>query len=231
MDSRLHIIREATRMFVEEGLKNVRMDDIARRLGISKRTIYELFANKEELINECADQYFIESENHFLQNVTDNENIIQQIIFILRQSGQFMDQNPSLIQSLQKFYPHIYRQTVIKHYEKGVEMMYTGMRKGIEQGLLLENFDVDLAVSIFTHQMYGLSGFLTEGKFSQYRRREVVNFIILFFFRGIATEKGREIIDRYMNDIELPGKFHSDRLQQTTDKSELNKQRQESETI
>ena len=65
MLSRDRIIAESTDLFVRYGVKSVRMDDIASRLGVSKRTIYELFGDRESLIQTCVEHFYDRQERRY----------------------------------------------------------------------------------------------------------------------------------------------------------------------
>ena len=74
------IVAESTNLFVRNGVKSVRMDDIASRLGVSKRTIYELFGDRESLIVECVRHFYASQDEKHDRRVASARNVIEEFI-------------------------------------------------------------------------------------------------------------------------------------------------------
>mgnify|MGYP003430236110 CR=1 FL=1 len=109
MLKREYIIERASEMFVANGIKSVRVDDIARDLGMSKRTLYEMFGDKEELLYLCM--------SHFLHKQRDEVNIITKdstatildaMLHGFLNMMQYTEVNHRIMNNLQRFYPKIF---------------------------------------------------------------------------------------------------------------------------
>ena len=108
MDQKERIIEQAMHMFVSQGIKSVRMDDIAQQLGVSKRTLYELFGDKEGLLYLAMDRYFEKKRIERAAVCAHARNVLEAMFMVL---GGVMD-NAEVIQrllnNLRKFYPAVH---------------------------------------------------------------------------------------------------------------------------
>ena len=99
---------------------------------------------------------------------------------------------------LMKYYPDIFRNVASTHYLEGLEKMRTKLMKGIEQGLILDTIDTNMAISVYAYSMSGLLHRRDSAHFSwplDVNFAEALHYIMVHFIRGIATEKGIRIID------------------------------------
>ncbi len=193
------IIEHTTQMFAREGVKAVRMDDIAAEMGISKRTIYEIFGDKETLITECFYHFHYKTKAENDELTRDAGNIIAEYIILLDVWDKHMDDKARIIDDMRKFYPHIYERFMREHAHLAAEEFRMKLQQGINQGYLIPTLDTDLTMTIFTHTMYG--AMKTQGLLlSNITQREVFKFFTTHFIRGIATQKGIELIDKKLNN-------------------------------
>ncbi len=196
---KLRIVEHTTRMFARDGVKAVRMDDIAAEMGISKRTIYEIFGDKDTLITECLDHFtdMVKKENEEIASKTDN--IIAEYLSMLEGLDRRMDATCKIMDDMRKFYPHIYEQYLRNHACEATNDIQRKLQQGIEQGYLIPSLDIKLALSVLGHSMYGAikTEQLAPSNVSQ---RDAFKFFITHFIRGISTQKGIELIDKKLNN-------------------------------
>ena len=83
MDQKERIIEQAMHMFVSQGIKSVRMDDIAQQLGVSKRTLYELFGDKEGLLYLAMDRYFEKKRIERAAVCAHARNVLEAMFMVL----------------------------------------------------------------------------------------------------------------------------------------------------
>ena len=197
---REHIIREATKLFIQYGLKAIRMDDIATQLGVSKRTIYEIFGDKETLIYECMEYYNDQLHAEKSRIINQASNIIEEFILLLQNWEEDADKNYNLILSLKKFYPNIYKKLSEGRSKEYLETLKTKMIKSVEEGYLLKSVNYDLAISVFTYSIYGIISNQKAILPNNVSEKEAFKYVVTYFFRGIATEKGRKLIDEYLEN-------------------------------
>ncbi len=199
MSQKERILREAADMFLEEGIKSVRMDDIAMRLGVSKRTLYEMFSDKSDLLEQSLGCYFERKRDEMEARTKDAANVFEEIFLIL-DAMKSDDRRGVLIGNLKKFYPEIHRRIEEEAHKFSDREFDRLLDRGIQQGLLLPDMNKELAMVTLTYTMTAL--------FDQKHRlrkhdgvslQMTFEYVIVNFFRGLATHKGIEIIDHIVD--------------------------------
>ena len=194
MSQKERIAQQAMEMFVSQGIKAVRMDDIAQQLGVSKRTLYELFGDKEGLLHLAMQCYFERHRQQWVEMTRDAKNVLEALFLVL---GHVMDESETtcrILENLRKFYPSVHRKLMQEGYRQNNSELRRMLEQGIADGLFLDDIDVELAIAVFYHTATAFTGrtdfLLPEG----IDRRSAFTQIVSTFFRGIATGRGGEII-------------------------------------
>jgi AcrR family transcriptional regulator len=189
------IIQAAAEMFLEEGIKSVRMDDIATRLGVSKRTLYEMFGDKRDLLEQSLGYYFGRKRSEMLDRTADATNVIEEIILMMGAMKRD-DRDELLATNLKKFYPEIFNHLREDMHRFSFEKFNGLLDRGMREQLFLPDMNKELALCTLTHTM--------EALFEKKRHFETAHnispqlafeYVLINFFRGLATHKGIEIID------------------------------------
>ena len=194
---RARIIKGASALFFKEGIKVVKMDDIARHLSMSKRTIYEQFSDKEQLLIECIK--FIYSEMHEIakQEIRKSSNNTLDVILILYYIHFEMIKraNKHFFIDLMK-YPNIIKQRELK--EKSNNRKFKAwIEQGISEGVFRADANFDIILFILKRD---LEIIVTSDEFKELSSDELGKNFILFYLRGIATVKGQEIIEKFIEE-------------------------------
>jgi AcrR family transcriptional regulator len=203
MDQKQRIIKEASAMFLEEGIKSVRMDDIAMRLGISKRTLYEMFSDKSDLLEQSLLSHFEQKRRKMMEQTKGATNVFEEI-FSLLGSMKKDDRDKVLVGNLKKFYPAIYHRIEEEGHHFSFGEFDRLLDRGIAQGLFLPDMNKELALMTLIYTMNALF----ERRYLEFRlprggreeprplsMRMAFEYVTVNFFRGLATQKGVEIID------------------------------------
>ncbi len=195
MSQKERILREAADMFLEEGVKSVRMDDIAMRLGVSKRTLYEMFSDKSDLLEQSLGCYFEQKRDEMEERTRGAANVFEEIFLIL-DAMKSDERRGVLMGNLKKFYPDICRRIEEEAHKFSDREFARLLDRGIEQGLLLPDLNKDLAMITLTYTMTALF----DRKHSSLRHDGVslqmtFEYVLVNFFRGLATHKGIEVLD------------------------------------
>lgn len=198
MNTKENAVREATTMFVRYGIKSVRMDDVAEKLGISKRTLYEIFGDKESLLTECVRFYMAEIERRKNEKLSQICNIIEEVFVMMDSWDTEAEMTYNLMASVRKFYPKIYACVAEEEAEKGYAELKTKLEKSIEDGFLLGSINYDLAISILSYSIYGIFSNRDLKLPSNVSEVEAFKYVVTYFLRGIATEKGIRMIDEFV---------------------------------
>lgn len=193
LETRIKILNDAGNLFIKHGFKHTTMDFIAHNLGISKRTIYENFKNKEELVREFLLKIILEHKNSLLHIVNNSENVIEALI----QFGQynrklFAEFNPSFFDELRRYHAQLFDSTVNDSKVKNQEVSYLILKKGVNEGTFIKEIDIDIA-NQFIHKI--MDHFFKMNKETEVPHTKVWHTIFFPYIKGICTSKGLAILN------------------------------------
>lgn len=200
MELKERIVEESSNLFFHKGIKSVTMSDIANHMGISKRTLYEIFSDKEELLDECLDRNLRDTDAEMEQLVSVSENVIDAMMRIYaKHLSDLHNINKSVVHDLKKYHPKLYKKIECKHWED-IDTFRPLFENGIRQGLMRNDIQYEILMWLLKAQFK----MLMEGDYvptDKYSMREFVQAIILNFVRGIATPEGNEKIEELIKNI------------------------------
>lgn len=189
------IIDKATEMFLSKGIKAVKMDDVANDLSISKRTLYEIFSNKEMLLLHCVQSMWEERREHFKRfeaegSHSEIEKILEFYRFQLRRSSMV---SLSFVKELKK-YPTVI-QWVEASNRKIREEAKVFFEKGIANGYFRKDVNYDL---IEEYSDIAIADATENGLMDKYGVQEVFKNITMLYVRGFCTLKGIEELEKLL---------------------------------
>ena len=195
MDNRNRIIEGAAELFRSYGIKTVTMDSLASHLGISKRTIYEVFSDKDELLKGVF-KLMAEKQKELVKKVLDDsDNAIVAIFTLLRISrDHFQNMSPAFQADMKRFHQLFSMNKNDKFempdYKNNQQLFERGIkeklfRKDINPDLVNRCFD-SLGRSIMNNDLY---------PFDQFSRHDVIGNVLINYLRGISTTQGQELIN------------------------------------
>ncbi len=197
MDVREKIIIEAAKLYFMHGVKKVKMDTIAGKLKISKRTIYENFRNKDILIRETIDLNQREQMKINTQILDNSENIIEAVLKLLKSGSEILSQiNPNYFADLRRLYPVIWKEKIQEGKAQTFNLIMSLLKKGKKQGVYKEDINEEIISLILIEQLFMISdpGIFPPAK---YKISEVYENIIISMTRGVATKHGIELLENY----------------------------------
>ena len=186
-------------MIIELGVKSLRVDDLAHDLAVSKRTLYEMFGDKEELLYHSV-KYLFQSEASDIQLKASTSQLgipaLFEIFDAMMARGAVRKR---IMENLAKFYPELYERIMTENRDYGLAVLREKLTRLVEDGLISEMVNIDLSITMFYYTSMGLMRrngrlVLPNGVTEQ----EAFRYTIINFFRGIATLKGVEQIDAYI---------------------------------
>ena len=145
MDENTAFLEKASQLFIENGAKSLTMDDIAKEFGMSKKTLYQKYANKEALLSDVL-HYKLEEVIEKLNELDAIvENAIERMFCRDQQIEKAMQTNKSLlIRQLLKYYPTIFNKHMMDFSERFTEVMVHNIKRGREQGYYRDDFDANI---------------------------------------------------------------------------------------
>ena len=198
MSVRERIIEESMAMFLKYGLKGVRMDDIATTLGVSKRTIYEIFGDKENLIETAIKDFYTKKHCKDMERTAGAENIIEKLLIGLSNAEESIQQSLPLMNDLKRFYPKIHLRIHEESYDKGMQGVREAISIGINQGLFLDNIGTEIPAALFVDLIQTVHHRIFSSVATAQQIAESMRYCLLLFVRGISTHKGIQQIDNYL---------------------------------
>ncbi len=198
METREKILQRASELFQMMGMKSLTMDYIAVDLGISKRTIYELFTDKDTLMLKAIEYQIMKSNKRLLELMKGTENVIEAIFVMIGQQHLQMSQsNPVVMEDLRRYSMRL-QSSYYANREKCREFSinYNLLERGIKEGIFREELKIDL-VDTFILEMIIMFHNSQALKMMNMTREEAIDNIFLPYFRGICTAKGVELIELY----------------------------------
>lgn len=198
MTQREKIVDHVSQMILSLGVKSVRMDDVANSLGMSKRTLYEMFADKEELLFESI-VYLMECRQQNLsEQMRGCDNMLEVLLYSVRiytSTAHIDDTAKRLTTNLRKFYPTVLERVQRVHTEKGLAGLQYALDRCLAEGYLDPNVDVELMAQLF----FSSTGiFMTDNNVvlpEGITRDEAFGAMVVNFLRGLSTVKGLQVID------------------------------------
>lgn len=197
MDVREKIIKEAAELFFVMGVKKVKMDDIAQKLKISKRTIYEHFKDKDSLIRETIQMNQSQQNSNNDKILRESENTIAAVLGLLRNGSEILAViNPDYFTDLQRLYPKIWKEHIEKSKVHSYNLILEFLKKGKKEGIYRKDINEKIISIILIEQLNMLSdqNIFPSGEFSIV---EVYENIIINMTRGAATSRGLELLEKY----------------------------------
>lgn len=188
------ILKTATELFYQNGVRHVKMDDIANALSISKRTVYEVFSNKAELLFAIVVEREEEEERHLSQFVSEHPDTIDVVIEFYRMNVKELEEiNPLFFEDVHK-YPGIKNYLKQKHEARSRHTI-DFIERAVDEGY----FRKDVNYEIFKRICEASSHFFMSAKlYKRYSMEELFRTLLMVLLRGICTEKGVKAIDAHL---------------------------------
>jgi AcrR family transcriptional regulator len=193
------ILKKANEMFLTFGFKSVTMDDIAAELAISKKTIYQHFANKNDLVEASSMSLFHKISDGIDVIRAEKHNPIEEF-FIIREymSKILKDESVAPLYQLQKFFPQIHKTLRTYQFKKMHESMLENLQRGLDGGLYREDLDFDFISRIY---FSGMTAIKDSDVFPDdaYTMSLLTKSFIEYHLRAIVTNKGLEILTKTLS--------------------------------
>ncbi len=193
------IIKESAIIFKRFGIKSVNMDDIASKLGMSKKTLYKYVTDKNDLVKRAM-QLQIDEECTILEEISaKNLNAIDESFEIMRMvMGMIKDLHPAVVFDIQKYHPELMRTMECKRSEVIATTLEQNMRKGVEEGLYRTDLIPEFITSLYVSAVEAIFHKLSFGN-SDLSFQELYLELFRYHTRGIASDKGIALLKEKIN--------------------------------
>lgn len=199
----LDILMRVKDLFLEFGLRSLSMDDISRKLVISKKTLYQYVSSKEDLVEKIFQLADYESDKFYNAPCAEGFNAIDVLLeasrFVSREMKRF---NPVITFDLMKYYPVIYN----NHLSKKRELIYTkivaNIHQGIAEDIYRDNLNAELIANIYVNNLVSMHQ-------AEFLVRNNITFAMVFevmfenHIRAIANRKGLDYFESKKDTLDF----------------------------
>lgn len=199
MEPKERILLKSHELFSRYGIRSVSMDDIAAQLGISKKTVYQYYADKDELVNAVFNGVMEENKQQCCMNKNQGENAIHEVFLSFDMVQEMLaNMNPSVLFDMQKYHPSAFKKFQDYRNNFLYQLIRDNIERGIKEGLYREDIDVDVLTRFRIHSI--MLAFDAEVFPANKTNLVYIELQLLeHFLYGLATTKGQKLIQKYKN--------------------------------
>ena len=196
-EAEIRIIESATELFFRYGIKSITMDDVAKHLAMSKKTLYHHFSDKHEMVLKCF-QHDLVNRECMLKSASDKAtDAVGELIFMMKQmEHMYSIINPNLFYDIQKSYPSVWKLFREFKEKKIMASVEANLHKGVEQGLYRKDMNIRVVARLRLEEVeMGLNPQLFPP--DKFNLAKVQMELFNHFMHGISTLKGHKLINKY----------------------------------
>lgn len=197
METKERILRKAHELFNRFGFRRVTMDEIALKSGMSKKTIYQSFVNKDELVDAVVEEHINKSVATCEQNCGKAENAVHEIFLNIDMIEDLMSEmNPIILEEMEKFFPVVF--TKFFHHKNNYifQKVQKNLKKGIEEGFFRHELNIDVITKFRIETMF-IPFNQDVFPYGKYNLAEVEIETLELYLYGISTIEGQKLIKKY----------------------------------
>lgn len=195
------IISGSLSVFMRYGIKSITMEDMARQLGMSKKTLYQFVSDKEDLIRQAIDLHCAQEDKAIKSICQKGLNAVDELLEISKWVINMLRHiNPSVAYDLERYYPEAHQQMNANRYKAVFECMFNNMKKGQREGLYRKDFHAEIIAKayyarldmIFDEQLFPHEHFSLP---------EIYMELFKYHIRGIASAKGLDYLQERLKTL------------------------------
>ena len=197
------IIQRSLPLFLKLGVKSLTMDDIARELGISKKTLYQYFADKNQLILKVVEYDLHQDECKMHNSIQGTKNAIEEIFSVAScVIEQIKNIHPSILFELKKYYPEAYSK--FNEHKKGfiLESVLNNIERGINEGLYCKNFNAEIVARLYTAKVDALFDVELFPP-TKFKTEDIYKEMLMYHIRSIVNENGLKVVTQFLKSNAL----------------------------
>lgn len=189
------IVAKVKMLYHKYGIKSLTMDDVARELNVSKKTLYQCVADKEDLVKKVVELEFIQSQKEINEILEKETNAIEISFKITEMMRSKINNYPSSTEyDLKKYYPEIHAEVVKTRREKMINSFIANMELGISQGYFRKDLKPEIIARIQTFRIESTNADMFQD-LKNFTVNEIFREIYVYHLRGICSKKGIEYLE------------------------------------
>ncbi len=198
MEVKEYIVEESDKLFCQFGFKSVTMDDIAKHLGMSKKTIYQHFSDKDELVNILIKEKLSMQEVAMDSCMTKARDAVEELFFAITSIHELLsNMNPKLFYDLQKYHPKAWLSFKAFKEQNLGKCIEANLKRGVSEGLYRSEIKTDILGQMRLEQVDLLFSQPNHYTVNKYSIIQVMVEITEHFLYGVCNTKGLEKINYY----------------------------------
>lgn len=188
-----NLVSTAFELFLKYGIKSVSMDDISRKLGISKKTIYSVINTKDELIDDVLNNHLEKDECDIKSILEQSQDALDEMVRITRHVLTFIgSMTPSIVYDLKKYHPLAWRKIENEHLNFIQQTIYNNLIRGQNEGIYRKDFDPVIISKLYVLKSTSIAD---QDRFpiETFDRTRLIKEMIRYHLCGILSEKGVQL--------------------------------------
>lgn len=200
METKEKILAGAEELFMRYGIKSMTMDDIAKHLTVSKKTIYQHFKDKNDLVENVMENHMHHEQCHIAEIRNESSNAIEELFKISKFiKTMMMDMNPSIFLDLQKYHPDAWKYFQVHKHDCITSNILENLNWGVSEGYFREDINCEILALLRVEQIeFGFNPLIFSG--NKFSILEVQMELLNHFIFGVVTPKGLELYNEYIQN-------------------------------
>jgi TetR/AcrR family transcriptional regulator, cholesterol catabolism regulator len=194
------IKHKAHELFMQYGVRSITMDEIALHMGVSKKTIYQYYADKDALVDAVMEDEIRENQNCCLRDKAHAKDAIHEVFLAIDMMQEmFKHMNPSILFELEKYYPGAFEKFLAHKYTFLYQVLTENIERGIKEELYRSEMDIEVMVKARLETMMMPFNQMIFPK-TKFELADVETELTTHFLFGLATIKGHKLILKYQQE-------------------------------
>jgi len=196
----VRIREQARNLFMKYGIRSVSMDDIAVQLGMSKKTIYQYFRDKDELVEAIVEQDVNETRSDCQLCLQNSSNAVEEVFLTMDKMVEHLrNMNPTILYDLHKFHFSAFRKFQEHKQTFLLEIIRVNLERGIAEGLYRPDINIDI-LSKYRLECMMIAFNMEVFPPHKYNIVDVTTALIENFIFGVVTPKGYGLVVQYQQE-------------------------------
>ncbi|WP_207427343.1 TetR/AcrR family transcriptional regulator [Pedobacter sp. SYSU D00535] len=191
------ILKETETLFCQYGIKRITMDDIAKHLGISKKTIYQHFKDKNEIVHMVIAEMLSRETCVMDRNETESENAVHEIFLVVTHLREMLSKiNPMIFFDMNKYHPATWQLFKDYRFQYMKSCVMRNMERGIAEGYFRKEINMEIMAIMRMEQVdlvFNQVAFMP----GKYNLSEVLTEVTEHYLYGLCNLKGHKLVNKY----------------------------------
>ena len=192
------ILSKAKELFFSYGIKSVTMDDIAREMGVSKKTIYQIFSDKNSIVEKVIGDLIKDHGDKIAICSQEADNAIHEVALQIQIIAQILQSiKPGIFFEVQKYFPDTWQAVHGHRYECMLQGITRNLERGVEEGVYRKGIDIKTIAHI---RLVQINSVLNRQDFppARFNFHTALHQITELYLYGIASHEGQQLIAKYL---------------------------------